>query len=89
MATWSRSSPTDLTTSQLFDEHWTQLTGENNEVARHGTINSVAENLRKTRMMAQNKMQRSQINVDRMESTAINQFKRIKNNSDLIKMYKI
>ena len=71
------------------DEHWKLLMEENAEVARHGTINSVSERLRNSRMMAQNKMQRTQIDPERMDVTALNQFKRIKNVTDLHKMYRI
>ena len=71
------------------DEHWRLLMEENAEVARHGTINSVAENQRSTRMLAQNKLQRSQIDPEQMHRTAINQYKRIKTVSDALKMYKI
>tara|TARA_B100000768_G_scaffold172721_1_gene181255 strand:- start:22 stop:1299 length:1278 start_codon:yes stop_codon:yes gene_type:complete len=52
------------------DQHWSYILAENKEVARHGTINSVAENIRNTRMMAQNKLQRAQINPDEMHKTA-------------------
>ena len=62
---------------------------ENAEVARHGTINSVSERLRNSRMQQQNKLQRPQIDPERMDITALNQYKRVKCVSDLHKFYKI
>ena len=71
------------------DEHWRLLMEENREVARHGTINSVSERLRNSRMQQQNKLQRTQMDPERMDLTALNQYKRVKCVSDLHKFYKI
>ena len=69
------------------DEHWSLIMNENNELARHGLINSVPEALRNSRMERQNKLQRAQIDDANMETTACTQYKRIRSPSDLIKMY--
>ena len=70
------------------DELWRQLMHESGDITRSGTINGIPEALRKTKMLQQNKLQRSQINDDDMENTASTQYKRITNFTDLIKMYK-
>ena len=69
------------------DEHWSLIMNENNELSRHGLINSVPEALRNSRMERQNKLQRAQIDDNNMETTACTQYKRIRSPSDLIKMY--
>ena len=63
------------------------IMNENNELSRHGLINSVPEALRNSRMERQNKLQRAQIDDNNMETTACTQYKRIRSPSDLIKMY--
>ena len=70
------------------DELWRQLMDENSEITRAGTINGIPEALRSAKMMQQNKLQRTQINDEDMQSTASTQYKRITNMTDLIKMYK-
>ena len=70
------------------DELWRQLMHESGDITRSGTINGIPEALRSTKMMQQNKLQRSQINDDDLENTASTQYKRITNFTDLIKMYK-
>ena len=70
------------------DELWRQLMDESGEITRAGSINGIPEALRKQWMLQQNKLQRTQINDDDMQSTASTQHKRITNLTDLTKMYK-
>ena len=69
-------------------ELWRNLMDESSAISRAGTMNGIPEANRSAKMMQQNKLQRTQINDDDMQNTASTQWKRINNNSDLIKMYK-
>jgi hypothetical protein len=70
------------------DALWRLLMEENADITRAGSINGIPEALRKTKMMQQNKLQRTQINDDDMEITASTQYKRITSIGDVVKMYK-
>lgn len=74
--------------SHSDDELWKHLIAETSEITRAGSINAIPEGLRKPRLMAQNKLQRSQINDEELETTTSTQWKRITSLSDLVKHMK-
>lgn len=73
--------------SHSDDELWRQLIQETSEITRAGSINAIPEQLRKPRLQLQNKLQRSQINDEELETTTSTQWKRITSLSDLVKHY--
>lgn len=70
------------------DELWRLLMEESAAITRAGTMNGIPEANRTAKMLQQNKLQRTQINDDDMQSTATTQHKRITNMTDLTTMYK-
>ena len=86
-----RLAATSSSTTPSFssDEHWRLLMDENAEVARHGTINSVAEGCATRACWRRTSCSGRRSTQSSMDRTALNQFKRIKSSPTCIKMYQV